>query len=208
MGQSFVRYFPILGIILYVALFVISASFYPGGSRINPDYIGFDWIHNYWCDLMGKESYTGEKNAARPIAIIGWTSICLSLAIVFWQSINLYYPTGKLNWTFKTTALCAAGFGYFAFTDFHDLMVALSFPFGAVTVIALTVGLFKSDLSFFKYSVIICIILLSISFLMYFTSIGLFYLGVTQKISLAISLIWLSGYYYTIMKKPEPKITA
>lgn len=191
-------YMPIIGIGTYAILFVYSASLYPGGSRVKPNYMGFDWIHNYWCDLMGKLSFDGQKNNSRPSAIAAWSCVCISILLIFWKSVEVFFPKGRLNLIFKITSVLAALIGLFAFTDYHDLMVVLCFPFGTITAVGLTIGLLKSELTFFKYTVWICLLLLSLSFFMYFTSIGLNFLGVTQKITLVVVMTWLVAFHMAL----------
>lgn len=193
-------YLPVIGIGLYFILFVYSASKYPGGSRINPEFIGFDWTHNYWCDLMAKQSYNGIKNAARPSAIAAWIIVCLSILCIFLKAVNQFYPTGKWNTIFKITSILSAFIGILSFTDYHDLAVGVCFPFGATTAIALTVGLLKSNMTVFKYSVWFPLILLSASFYSYFTNTALQYLGVLQKISLLVTMAWLVGFYISLFR--------
>lgn len=199
--QNLVRYFPIIGIAFYVVLFIYSASKYPGGSRIHPEFIGFDWTHNYWCDLMAKQSYNGLTNHARPSAIAAWIIVCLSILCIFLQAVKQFYPTGKWHRIFKITSYLSVIIGILSFTDYHDIIVAICFPFGAITAIALTVGLINSNMTVFKYSVWLPLILLSASFYSYFTNTALQYLGVLQKITLLITMAWLSGFYISLLNQ-------
>jgi len=196
--RTLILLIPILGICLYFILFIYSASKYPGGSRMNPDYLGFDWIHNYWCDLMAKKSYNGLKNLARPSAVAAWIIVCLSILFVFWKAVNQFYPTGKWRTIFKTTSILTVIIGILSATDHHDLAVAVCFPFGAITAIGLTKGLLKSDMTIYKNTVWLCLIFLSISFFLYFTNTGLQYLGVLQKIAIAMTMCWLIGFYVSL----------
>jgi len=198
MKRSLMYYIPIIGIGAYAILFMYSASMYPGGSRMRPSQVGFDWIHNYWCDLMGKLSFDGQVNASRPTAIAAWICVCTSILLIFWKSVEVFFPQGRLNVLFKITSVLAAAIGLFAFTDFHDLIVALCFPFGTITAIGLTIGLLKSDLSFFKHTIWVCLVLLSLSFFMYFTNTGLHLLGLTQKITLAVVMSWLLAFHIAL----------
>lgn len=196
--QKLLTYIPIIGIGFYFILFMYSASKYPGGSRIHPEFIGFDWIHNYWCDLMAKESYNGHKNLARPAAVAAWIIVCLSILFIFLKAVNSYYPFGKWHTIFKTTSIITVIIGILSCTDYHDLAVAVCFPFGAITAIGLTAGLLKSNMTAYKYTVWICLIFLSASFFLYFTNTGLQYLGVLQKITLIITMSWLVGFYLSL----------
>jgi len=191
---------PVLGIISYFILFIYSASKYPGGSRIHPEFVGFDWTHNYWCDLMSKKSYNGLVNLSRPSAVLAWIIACLSILFIFLKAVNQFYPFGKWNTIFKTTSFITVIIGILSFTDYHDVVVMVCFPFGAITAIGLTAGLLKSSMTIFKHTVWLCLLFLSVSFFLYFTNIGLQYLGVLQKLTLIITMSWLLGFYNSLFQ--------
>jgi len=199
--QQLSRYFPFFGIGVYFILFTYSASQYPGGSRIYPECIRFDWIHNYWCDLMAKQSYNGLHNQARPSAVAAWIIVCLSILCIFIKAVRQFYPTGKWHTVFKTTSFLSVIIGILSFTEYHDLVVAVCFPFGAITAIALTAGLLKSNMTALKYSIWFPLVLLSASFYSYFTNTGLQYLGVLQKVTLLITMLWLLAFYFSLLPK-------
>jgi hypothetical protein len=50
-------------------LFIFSSLLYSGGSEINPNSTGFNWINNYYCDLMLQNGFNGRPNPARPFSI-------------------------------------------------------------------------------------------------------------------------------------------
>lgn len=61
---------PFLGIILFSILYYYSSTLYPGGSQADINTIGFDWVNNYWCNLMNEKGMNGELNQARSFAIL------------------------------------------------------------------------------------------------------------------------------------------
>lgn len=77
-----------LGIVAFVLLFIISSWHYPGGSFIDSDNVGFDWIYNYWCNLFNEQTINGEINKARTYAIIGHISLCVSLSCFFYSFLD------------------------------------------------------------------------------------------------------------------------
>src|SRR5437867_2452670 len=87
---------PSVGIILFLLLYVVATFFYPGGSIADLSTKGFDWFHNYWCDLTDQVARNGEINPARPIALTAML-ILFSTLTVFWFYLPRLFQTGKYN---------------------------------------------------------------------------------------------------------------
>jgi hypothetical protein len=62
---------PILGTLLFVVLYLVASSLYPGGSQVDKGSIGFSWTNNYWCNLLSGNAINGQPNPAKPYAISG-----------------------------------------------------------------------------------------------------------------------------------------
>lgn len=56
---------PIAGILLFMVLYVIATFYYPGGSTLKPTHQGFDWINNYWCDLIARTAKNAGRNSIK-----------------------------------------------------------------------------------------------------------------------------------------------
>jgi len=100
-------------------------------------------------------------------------------------------------------AILAMGFGLMASTENHDLYVALSFPFGAAIFLTLTFAAQRQRPDFLSYTAWLVVVLLTSSFIMYFTSYGLFWIGFIQKVALAVSFIWIIVYHYQYIGKQK-----
>ena len=192
-----------LGVIIFVILYIYAASFYPGGSVVDPSSVGYDWFHNYWCDLMYKQSLDGAKNLARPIAITAWVILCLSILYILIKIIGQLFPSGNIKNSLLVLATLAMFFGLLAATDNHDLFVMLSFPFGAITVLALAWQAQASNSKLLSVVAWFVVISLTASFIMYFTSIGLYWIGFIQKIALALSFLWIVRFYYYVLNNQQ-----
>ncbi|MGB5430515.1 MAG: hypothetical protein WBM94_12640, partial [Eudoraea sp.] len=59
---------PTVGILIFIGLYIYAASLYPGGSQLDSNSLGFDWMNNYWCNLMNENGMNGLENPARPFA--------------------------------------------------------------------------------------------------------------------------------------------
>lgn len=85
---------PVLGTIIFVMVYIIATFFYPGGSQVDKNSIGFSWINNYWCNLQNENAINGQHNPAKPIAMAGMLVLCLTLTF-FWFLFPRYINIGK-----------------------------------------------------------------------------------------------------------------
>lgn len=187
-----------MGIGLFIMLYIYSASFYPGGSVVDSTSKGYDWFHNYWCDLMYRNSLNGQINLARPSAVVAWVILCISILYILVSLITKLYVEGNKRKFLLACSFLAMMFGLFAYTDNHDLFVMLSFPFGAITVLALAISAQSITNLFIKFGSWLVVVSLTASFIMYFTSIGLYWIGFIQKVALALSFVWVVVFYYLV----------
>ncbi len=189
------KYLPLLGFLMYLILFIVASLVYDGGTRFDFSRTTFDWFHNYWCDLMAEQNFRNEPNASRPVAIIAWIILCGSCLLYMYRIIPILELRKYLEKIVKLSSMLAFIIGSLAFTKHHDIIVAVSFPFGFVLVIGLVIGLLKSNLDFYKWTFILPVVLLGASFFMFFTDLGLHWLGFIQKLALLSTFIWLAFLY-------------
>lgn len=60
--KEWIFLYGIVAHILYIILILIAMLFYPGGDQLNPDTIGFSFWSNFFSDLGGYYSHSGEIN--------------------------------------------------------------------------------------------------------------------------------------------------
>ena len=120
------NHIPLIGILSFTVLYVYSTNLYPGGSSANLISPGFDWVHNYWCNLMNTKAINGIINRARPYAIASLIILCGSLVVFFYQFAE--YATENNFWkkAIKFTGTLSMLFGVLIFTKYHDLMTIIS----------------------------------------------------------------------------------
>jgi hypothetical protein len=193
--KRIIKYLPLLGFLMYVLLFIVAALVYDGGTQFDFSRTTFDWFHNYWCDLMIEYNFRNEPNNSRPVAIVAWIILCFSCLIYMHRVIPLFNLKKGFEKIIKICSLLAFIIGSLAFTQYHDLIVAASFPFGFVLVVGLVIGLLKSDLKVYKWTFFLPVVLLSASFYMFFTDTGLHWLGFIQKLALLATFTWLAFLY-------------
>jgi len=199
-NTPFIYYLPVIGILLFWSLYFYAASLYPGGSQADSNSVGYDWIHNYWCNLLNVNATNGMPNPARPFAIFAMGILCLSILFFFIQ----FAKTISNHKIWQKAILYGGGismfFSLFIFTPYHDLMTTLSSIFGVFAVLGIIIEIYRSDLHFYKISGIFCILLLGMNNFIYYSEIGLFYLPLLQKITMGSVLAWVSGLSWEIIK--------
>ncbi len=194
---------PILGVFLFTMLFIYASTLYPGGSQHDPESIGFDWLHNYWCNLYMEYSINGELNIARPLAIIASSILCCSMAVFFYLFGEHFSKTNNTKKLLTTSGIVSMIFASLMFTSFHDLMTILSSIFGIVCVILIILEMYRSRHTFYKWMGFLCIVLLCINNVIYYISIGIKALPLLQKVTLFIVLFWVVGLSMLLWKEKE-----
>lgn len=192
---------PTIGILVFAGLYVYSASLYPGGSQANPNSVGFDWINNYWCNLMNENGMNGQKNPARAFAITAMVILCASLALFFVQFAQRFAKNQTWRIVIKICGVLTMSFAILIFTEYHDLMTTISSIFGVFVVIGIIWEVYRSNLNLFKIGGLVCIILLGLNNYIYYSGNGIDHLPLIQKITFAIVLVWIIGLNYMLNKQ-------
>ena len=198
---------PFLGIAIFVGLYIFSSTLYPGGSQADLNSKGFDWINNYWCNLLNEKGINGQPNPAKPFSILAMVVLCMSLMGFFIQFAKTL-PKSKL-WKriIIINGILSMTFATLIFTRYHDLMTILSSIFGLFVVIGIIREIYKSELTIYKISGVICILLLGVNNYVYYTQQFIESLPLIQKITFAFVLIWIIGLNYELIKKKEKLAT-
>ena len=185
----------LIGIVFSIVLLVIAAIYYPGGSQIDKNSIGYDWKNNYMSNLFSPKAVNGLDNTSRPWAMAGMFFLCTSCAI-FFTGFSKRLPPGTAAGIIKYSGACAALFVFLIITPYHDLMVTLSSPCILIAIFYLSVLILKSKLLFFKFLSIACLASLYISIYMYYTRSFLGALPVMQKLCFFTIVTWMVGLEY------------
>ena len=161
---------PIFGILCFEILYFYSSTIYPGGSQADINSEGFDWINNYWCNLMNEKGMNGELNPARPFSIFAMIVLCLSLIIFFFQFAEFFTDSGIWKKIIKFGGTVSMIFAILIFTKYHDSMTIVSSFFGLFVVIGIIKEIYKSELWYYKISGMICLGLLALNNFIYYTT--------------------------------------
>ncbi|MCB0734608.1 MAG: hypothetical protein H6608_12330 [Flavobacteriales bacterium] len=197
---------PIMGIAAFFIIYLLAASLYPGGSAANPSHEGFDWVHNYWCDLMNPTGANGEINPARSLAISGMTMLCISLGWFFYLFASTVGHTTLWRRTIKSSGTASMAVAAVVFTDLHNQAIIISSLFGLITLIGILVCVFNSKLTAFKVTGALVILILISNNVMYYSGLLIEYLPLVQKLSFAIVLLWIAAMNIALIRYPSRNV--
>lgn len=196
---------PSIGILIFTGLYIYAASLYSVGYQANTSSIGFDWINNYWCNLLNEKGINGEFNRGRLPAIIANIILCISLIIFFIQFSKSFVQHKIWKRIIPISGSLSMIFGIFIFTDYHDLMTTLSSVFGIFAVLGIIREIYLSQLTIYKMTGLFCVFLLIFNNYIYYSEQLIELLPLLQKITFAIVLSWIVGLNYEYVNSLEQK---
>ena len=191
-SKKFLLLTPTFGTVLFIILYIIATLFYPGGSQVDKNSIGFSWLNNYWCNLLNEQAINGQLNSAKPIAMIAMLILCLTL-ILFWFLFPSYVDVDKkLAIIIKVFGSFAMIIGFLLFTKInHDLITNLASGFGVIAIIGILIGLYKTGWKGLFFFGILNFLLVGLNNYVYYKKGLIVYLPVVQKITFALFLFWI-----------------
>jgi len=145
---------------------------------------------------MSERSTNGKVNPARPFSVFAMIVICLSLMVFFIQFADAYSKERIWKITIKTNGVISMAFAMLIFTRYHDLMTIVSSFFGLFVLVGIIRTIYKSELTSYKITGVLCVLLLGMNNYIYYTQDFIEYLPLLQKITLVIVLIWVIGLNY------------
>lgn len=182
---------PIAGILLFMVLYVIATFYYPGGSTLKPTHQGFDWINNYWCDLIARYAKNGDWNQARTIALTAMIILFSSLALFWFYLPRLFHERKAFTLLIRYTGSVSMFILIFIFTGYHDSVIGIGTSISAIPLTATLIELYRHKFKRLYYLGLICVLLIVLNFIIYITEWGVIALPFIQKITLLVFLIWI-----------------
>lgn len=181
-----------MGVIVFVVVYVVATFLYPGGSQVNKNSIGFSWTNNYWCNLLNENAINGQHNPARPIAITGMFILCSTLAF-FWILFSKHANTGKINrLVIQISAILSMTIAFFLFTSIdHDLLTNLASFFGIIATTGTFIGLYKNKWYGLFFFGLLNMLLVGLNNYLYYNKGLIIYLPIVQKVSFGTFLVWV-----------------
>ena len=180
-----------IGVLIFVVLYVIAAYLYPGGSQADKNAIGFSWVNNYWCNLLNENAINGKPNPGRPMALGGMAVLWLTISS-FWLIFPGFIKFNKsVRLVIKISGLLSMTIALFLFTKYHDIVINLASIIGSIAIMGTFAGLYKIKWFTLFWFGIFNLFLVALNNYVYYTKGLIVYLPVIQKISFVSFLIWL-----------------
>ncbi|MFM2385499.1 MAG: hypothetical protein RL660_256 [Bacteroidota bacterium] len=179
------------GVLLYVVMYFIAAQFYPGGTYQNRNAQGFDWVRNFWCNLLDSTSLNGQANTARPLAIAAMALLVCCITY-FWYKFPRYVACSKTVGRLIQYCGCAAMLlsGLLLAAVQHDLAINISCFFGAIAICLALYSLYSNKHYFVLRIGVASIALMCANIYFYYINTNLLALAIVQKFAFASFLLW------------------
>lgn len=195
------------GVCLFILLYFIAASLYPGGSQADKTTSTFSWVNNYWCDLLSERAKNGQNNSARLIAVLSWVILCFSISVFWYFLPQLLLLTAKGKKTIRVCGIGAMMVAVFLFTSLHDVVIQVGGVLGFIAFIITFAGFYKNRMYGLFYTGLFCVALMGLNYYIMVAGGLSFYLPVVQKITFIIVLLWIlfvNRKLYRQIKEPLP----
>ena len=202
---------PILGMGVFVLLYILAALNYPGGSWNDPATTQFSFWNNYLCDLLDEVAINGEMNSGRLYARAALGVLCISL-LYLWAHLPFLFT--RRNW--NTVLMWLSGILAFIVTMLlssgtHDLTVRIAGAFGSIALISAFAELRAAGFSGLMRFGWLCLFIFLVNYYIYETGSGIQSLPVIQKITFSCFLTWFVwldvSLYRKIKRKTQDEIT-
>jgi hypothetical protein len=190
---------PIAGFVLFIILYFVAASLYPGGSDADEQSKGFSWQHNYWCELMTPTADNGTVNTSRPVAIGAMIILAASIGLCWYFTAELFTKKEKGRWLISYPGMLSMALLFFLFTGEHDKTINFSGGFGMLALIASLVIIYRRGQYILFGLGIVCVVLCAANNYIYYSTRFFEHLALIQKITFASFIgwfIWLTWYQY------------
>lgn len=182
-------YLPVAGIILFSLLYIIATLLYPGGSDIDRHAKGFNWLHNYWCELMASYSQSNQPNTARPLAISAMCVLAVSLALI-WYFVPSHLPLSRpLQKFISLSGVLSMIILFFLFSYDHDKVINTASALGFTAILLTLAGLYRKKMFLLFALGVIGFLLGFLNTWLYYSG-QRYYLPVVQKITFIFFLAW------------------
>lgn len=181
---------PLLGMLVFLILYVVAALKYPGGSWKVPEASGFSFWNNYLCDLLDDYAVNGMLNDARYFARAALAFLCSSILLI-WILLPRLFPKPGLNQTIMwVSGILALGATYFLSSGNHDVTLRIAGLFGLVAFIACLIELLRAG--YFKHFSVgfLSLVIFVINYIIYETGIFIEALPSIQKFTFLCCMLW------------------
>ncbi len=181
---------PLFGICVFVALYIVAALLYPGGSKLEKQAKGFSLLHNYWCDLFDRITPNGMVNPGRPVAIAAMLVLTASFGLLWYLLPRLFDWKSRRQKIIQSAGIGSMVITAFLFTSYHEAVINLGGLLGGLALTLTFIELYRAGKKRLFMVGVMCSILSVINYFIYETGILLPLLAGTQKLTFLLFFGW------------------
>lgn len=191
MSPALLAQFSNIGIIIFILIFLYASTFYDGGSKVYPDKKRWDWVNNYWCDLIWPTTITGEPNRSSKWGIIANALLCFSM-IFFFIAFSMVY-TSQNSWFYiiSISGTISMVCSMFIFSSLHDKIIGVIVLTALPAIVGVIYGLILFDQQIALYWGGAALFSIFINVYIFYTKKGKKILPLIQKFAFVIVLGWV-----------------
>jgi hypothetical protein len=201
--QRYYPYIPIVGLGLYVVVFIIAAMDYPGGSDNVPSAIRYSFFNNFLCDVMTPTVHGGEYNPARALATVSHLILSTAMIAFFYLLPELFSWSNRNTLVIRYIGMLTMTVFVFMYTPFHDKIVTATGVLGTVALVPFFIEMRKYPNGLLKTLAYTCFALSIIVFFIFETEVGYYYLPFLQKITFFFDAWWVIWVSVIVLKKNQ-----
>jgi hypothetical protein len=186
-----VSWTPPFSVGVFLGLYALSAWLYPGGTKNDPNRVGFSLVGNYWCDLLDRTTYGGRPSPSRPIALAAMIVLCAGLSVLWWTVPALFQDAPRRGRLVRSVGLASAVVTPLVGTPLHDWAIDAAGLLG-VAAFGLTMSAMSNHGGRASSVLATLTLLLALAnFIVWQTGAGLVILPLIQKVAFASFLCWV-----------------
>jgi len=201
--KNYYACFPIVGMGIYLLLFLIAANNYPGGSINVQTMQGYSFLHNFLCDVMDPITKGGVYNPARGLAIVSHVVLSLTMIFFFYLLPEIFNHKNRNFHFVRFFGMFTMSLFVFMYTSYHDLIVTLTGIFGTIALIPFFIELRGYPNKLMKVLAYGCFALSIVVFFSFETKIGFYYLPFLQKITFLFDAVWVIWVSLIVLGKNQ-----
>lgn len=203
---KYLPYFPIFGLVLYIIVYTIAVSAYPGGSINHPNAHGYSFYHNLLCDAMDPITQSGVINHARFMAIISHLILSLTMITFFYILPKIFPAKNRNTKLIAYFGVAAMTVFIFMYTEYHDLIVTMTGVLGTIALIPFFIELRNFKNKGLKQLAYLCYLLSIIVFFIFETKFGFYYLPFLQKVAFGVDACWVIWTCVIVINKNKSSL--
>ncbi|MDF1867278.1 MAG: hypothetical protein P1U70_20760 [Saprospiraceae bacterium] len=180
-----------IGLIIFALLYFYASTLYDGGSKLDPHRKSWDWINNYWCDLIWPTTLLEEPNKASKWGIVANSILCFSMILFFLAFSFVLVPDNYWRYVVSISGTIAMICGMLIFSKFHDQIIGVMILSAIPALTGLIYGLIHFNQRTALFWGGISLFSIAINIYIFYTKKGEHWLPFIQKIAFVIVLGWV-----------------